>query len=413
MFYAGQPAPDVGSGITFRDGGPIIGTSNGPQLAGARVRLQGSGITASNARALYRGGPDAYEMVARAGDTIPGLPNDVVVSSVSNPFTDLGADAVGRFAFTAQLSGAGINSTNDLQSFAVDEFGNVAPLVRKGAQAPGFPAGVTMQTPAAVAFREDGSVVLKSSLTGGAVSNAIFAGDPSAIEPLATAYTPGGINVADLGAPQLNSSGQIVVNGQYERAVYDDTTSQWQFYSRQSVVRDNPTVERVATSRDGTTLGGKSVTGLPSVVFGLYDNVQIVAQVGQPAIGLPGVSYSAFNEFEVGDWGGVFMALLQGSGVDATNNAALFTADSDGLKLLLRLGVQAPGLMDGAIVKSWPSSFRVNNVGSFRIDGVTVDYHGSELDVVYALDPLTKQLTPDLENRRLPRIRPCTIQTDT
>jgi hypothetical protein len=55
------------------------------------------------------------------------------------------------------------------------------------------------------------------------------------------------------------------------------------------------------------------------------------------------------------------------------------------------------GLSEGAIVKGWPSSFRVNNVGSFRIDGVTVEYRGSELEVVYALDPFTKQLTPILK----------------
>lgn len=253
MFYSGEPAPYVLGDLAFRDGGPIIGTSNGPAMTGARVRLQGNGVISGNARAIFRGSPELYSLVARAGSSAPGLSPDVIVSAISNPFVDLGADGSSRFAFKAQLAGSGVDQSNDTQAYVVDLAGNAIPLVREGEQSPGFPTGVTISPPTAVAFRSDGSVVFRASLIGSPISEAIFSGTPGSIVPLSPGQTPGGLNVADMGNPEIDSLNQIVVTGHAHRAVYNDLLGQWNFSSRQSIITSNPTVEVVRTARNGVT----------------------------------------------------------------------------------------------------------------------------------------------------------------
>jgi MYXO-CTERM domain-containing protein len=389
MFYRGESAPGVPSGTQFDSGDPLIGLSNGTSMTGASIILQGTGVTSNNRLAIFGGTPGNYSLVARSAEQAPGLALGINVRSASStPFTILGVDSSGRFAFNAGVTGTGVISANDTQVYVVDATGGTTPLLREGDQAPGLPPGTTILPPTAIGFRDDGSLVFRAALSGG--SQSIFFGSSANLAPLDS--SPGTTN------PVFDGLGQIVVNGTTERHVFDETTQIWSTQTRQSIITDNPTVEGVRTARNGRTLGGKRIDGLESVVFGAYDNVSIVAQQGQPAVGLPGVEYAGFNEFEVGDWGGVLMAELQGPDVFIDNNFALYAVDESGLRLLMRKGGQAPGFAPGAAVSPWPSSFRVNNVGSFLIDGLTVSSPNGPVNVAYVIDPFSGEFFPAIKS---------------
>jgi hypothetical protein len=112
----GTPAPSGGNYSTLNT--PIINSSG--QVA-FRSLLTGG----SSSKGIFEGAPGALKTVALAGDGAPdgGNFSDFVVALESNGF--------GQLAFTANLTGPGVDSTNDIGLYCGDP-GDLTKIVREG-----------------------------------------------------------------------------------------------------------------------------------------------------------------------------------------------------------------------------------------------------------------------------------------
>lgn len=131
----GGPAPDQVAGVTITSlGNPVI--NNTGQIS-FRASLGGTGIDLSNDRVIYSGIPGTLNQVARSGDQVPDAPTGAVFDAFANTMID----AEGNIAFQAQLTGVGIDTTNDFGLYT-DRGGVLAKIVQKGDDAPGTSAGI-------------------------------------------------------------------------------------------------------------------------------------------------------------------------------------------------------------------------------------------------------------------------------
>ncbi len=134
---AGDSAPGTG-GLTFA--GTQVTDLNGAGQVLVRGTL--TGTPPSSALGLWTGAPGSLQLLMRAGDQAAGMPPGVVygiMTAVVPPL--LGND--GAATFVASLFGPGVDSTNDVALFSGPP-GAIAPIIRKGDQAPGFPAGTPL-----------------------------------------------------------------------------------------------------------------------------------------------------------------------------------------------------------------------------------------------------------------------------
>lgn len=132
---SGQPAPSLPSGVNF---GPITASgaqgtlkvSSGNHIVFTSL-LSGSGVTLANFRTIWRLNPDnSFELVARSGIPIQGLPEGVVIApgfSLAN--LDINKD--GTVVFTTQVLGTDITSANDYAIFMYND-GVLRAVAREG-----------------------------------------------------------------------------------------------------------------------------------------------------------------------------------------------------------------------------------------------------------------------------------------
>lgn len=121
---------------------------------------------------------------------------------------------------------------------------------------------------------------------------------------------------------------------------------------------------------------------LQSAPGGVFD---LVARAGDHAAGMPpGVTYRSTDgltsNYSLPNANGdmAFRAYLQGPGIDASNDAAIWTGTADNLSILARTGDPAPGAGDGAAFGSYGritlNAAREHLFPSFLLgDGITPD----------------------------------------
>jgi len=100
------------------------------------ARLTGSGVDTSNASGIWSEGSGSLALVARTGDQAPGLPSGVNFNALPDPPA---LNNSGQTAFWAFLRGPGTETSESIWS---EGTGSLELVARRGDQAPGTPDGV-------------------------------------------------------------------------------------------------------------------------------------------------------------------------------------------------------------------------------------------------------------------------------
>jgi hypothetical protein len=156
---AGSAAPGIAAGgvyVDFED--PVLNSSGQMAFNGF---VTGTGITANNNEGLWAGSPGSLALVAREGSAAPGIPTGGVYSTLGNPVLN----TAGQMAFGASLTGSGIISGNNTGIW-VGSTGNLALVARSGSAAPGVAAGDVFAYFDSPVLNNAGQTAFVANLTG-------------------------------------------------------------------------------------------------------------------------------------------------------------------------------------------------------------------------------------------------------
>lgn len=121
----GDAAPGVASGV-FTSVGTSLRQYSGAERVVFNGLVNDGGPT--NRSGLWHGVPGSISKIAVTGDVAPGIPG----AMFGETFAGVSSNSVGQVAFTAALTGTGIDPSNDLGLFVADAFGNLELVLRKG-----------------------------------------------------------------------------------------------------------------------------------------------------------------------------------------------------------------------------------------------------------------------------------------
>ena len=157
----GQSAPGTEAGVTFANFDPPLLDASGKtafyaELAGPSI------IVGENNASVWSDVGGSLALVARGGDSPPGGGAGVRF----NRFFDPIFNSTGQTAFDAQLSGTGLDTTND-DGIWSDGGGPLALIAREGGQAPGTNPGIDfINFGHRLLLNNVGRAALKSDLIG-------------------------------------------------------------------------------------------------------------------------------------------------------------------------------------------------------------------------------------------------------
>ncbi|MCH8824205.1 MAG: hypothetical protein IH984_11945 [Planctomycetes bacterium] len=180
---AGDPAPGLGEGVNFDTFSSALTTIiNGAGQTAFFAKLIGPGVDSLNDGSIWSEGSGSLVMVAREGAHPPGTAEGVNYLSLIPGAMLNGA---GQTAFAASLIGPGVDGANNVGVWS-EGSGSLALVARKGSQAPGTAAGVTFLSifPGPVT-NATGQVAFTAWLTGEGVDGfnhfGVWAEDPDGL----------------------------------------------------------------------------------------------------------------------------------------------------------------------------------------------------------------------------------------
>ena len=358
--YAGEDVPGL-PGVTFNTA-DLLGFASIDDSGNVifRSRLAGTGVTAANDRALFRG-PDYGNLavIARCGDPVPGLPGLTIAGN--------GLGGSPRFAsnglalWQCRMTGTGVTTANDT-AMLVGTPGNFVLALREGDPAPGTNGATIsgdMNNPShqQVAFQKNGRLHFTSATLGGdttANNNAgMWSGMPGALVLVQRKGDPvvDGTVIGSMGLGQMNDAGQVL---------FTDFLS--------------------------TTVGNPPATAASDLTLWVYTPGSapvLVAREGDPAPGVPGAtlnSNSNDNLFTLGlgpnafnnSGQGITQSELKGGGVTVgVDDRMLYQVSSSGLTPLIRRGSPAADT-DGNFDTINFATFQYNNSGQAAFQGILI-----------------------------------------
>jgi hypothetical protein len=169
---SGNQASGLPSGVYY-SGFPQFGMpalNNIGQVAFGAY-LGGSGVDLTNYQGIWVGATNNLTLVARNGSQAPGTLSGVKFASVNSNLFELPLNDAGQIAFTAPLTGSGVDANNN-QGLWSGSAGNLALVARKGDQAPGTPAGVNflfIDETWTLKLNNSGQTAFRAGLTGNGV----------------------------------------------------------------------------------------------------------------------------------------------------------------------------------------------------------------------------------------------------
>ncbi|MEM6392184.1 MAG: choice-of-anchor tandem repeat NxxGxxAF-containing protein [Planctomycetota bacterium] len=292
-----------------------------------------------------------YETVVLTGDLAP-------VTTQGVNYSDLGFPVLnesGQVAFRADLTGTGVDGTNDSGIFtARGPLGN-ALFVRAGDDAPGTPVGVGYSGFSTPVLNEAGQIAFFADLTGSGINTNNDRGLFTSSGPAASSI------VAQEGDPAPGTTSGVGYSS-LSNFVFNDA-GQIAFTARTT---NNNVISLFAA--DGSPNGFTT---------------RAVAIDGDPAPGLAaGVNYGTISLFPSLNTAGqiVYRSTLSGPGIDSTNNGSIWTdvAQPPGNPSPVALfGDAAPDTTPGIIVSRSTSEATINAAGqtafAARLIGIGVD----------------------------------------
>lgn len=162
----GDPVPNAPTGVFF---GTLGGSSlnNAGQITFA-ADLTGPGISAAMDSGIWVEQSGDTKLIAQEGSPAPGLPADVVFGPIG--MAEPIINAAGKTAFAAQLSGPGVDPSNNVGIWSQGN-GDLALVARAGDRAPGMPDGVNFgNTIRLVGMNSAGRISFRTTLSGPGVT---------------------------------------------------------------------------------------------------------------------------------------------------------------------------------------------------------------------------------------------------
>lgn len=217
----GAQAPGAAAGVNFSSFFLSI-VQNASGRTAFVANLTGAGVTATNNAGIYSDGLGTLSQVAREGDQAPGAAAGVNFSSLSVPRLN----ASGQIAFNASLTGAGVDVTNNSVIY-IEESGTLSQVAREGDQAPGAATGVNFSGFGGPLLNASGQTAFSASLTGAGVNTAndvgIYSEGSGVLSQVARegGQVPGeaiGVNFRsfDFFSLALNASGQTAFSAELD-----------------------------------------------------------------------------------------------------------------------------------------------------------------------------------------------------
>ena len=393
----GSHAPGTPSGVNFSFGSPFtfepepVFSATG--LAAFDGGLTGSGVSTANTGIWSEGG-GALHLVARKGSPAPGTASGVTFNLLADPKVD----ANGRATFLATVAGSGVSGLNE-RGIWTERSGATQLLVRGGDPAPGAPVGVRFGSYLEWDLNSAGRIALRGGLTGPGID--FFSGEGVWVEGAggldlvtragqAAPGTEPGVNFFGFLNPTLSDAGHVVfragltgagVSSDNQDGIWAKVDQEVELVARDGSVAPgtvgdvrfthftSPIINNAGQIAFRALLGGGDVDS--SNNMGLWmasgGETKLLLQKGAPAPGAgPGVTFNFLGDPELNSTGQVaFHGMLQGPGVDSTNNFGIWAVGAHGLELVARTGQLfevAPG--DQRTIESL--LFGTNAVQSFR-----------------------------------------------
>lgn len=128
LYRSGDPAPNIAEArlASFRVE-PIV--SDEYLLL---ANLVGENVTSANDGAMFVGTPGNMRLIYREGDPAPGAPEGVVMGRVFTSSSGIPTSETSQLAFRTELTGPGVDGTNDAAYYMVDSNGKLFLLAREG-----------------------------------------------------------------------------------------------------------------------------------------------------------------------------------------------------------------------------------------------------------------------------------------
>ncbi len=353
----------------------------------------------------------SFRTIAIANEQAAGLPSGTNYAFFHTE--SLRINNAGKVAFMAELSGSGVNSSNNRAVFTDSGLSSLNFLARRGQQAEGMPPGVNhfILGTETLQLNNAGQILFRSNLSGPGIdfsnrttvfSNAEGAG----FVPIARTGTPAGDLGPDVildsydGLVEFNDLGQAAFMGRLIGPEIDQTNNR-------SILSHTPGGQLTSIARTGeTALGLDPDTVFTSLSRPVLSNAGAIGfsgatrspegdltiaiftnregngfapahRNGDSAAGLPeGTPLSFAGNFRINDSGDVaFVGAIPGQTIGNSN--VFINRQGEGTTLLALNGTQAPGLPEG-INYDLINQLNLNNSGdvafvaSLREDGANV-----------------------------------------
>jgi len=320
---------------------------NGAGQTAFSGNVTGAGVDGTNDEGIWSEGGGSLGLVARTGDAAPGTGAGVVYGGLGGPLLD----GAGQTAFGALLTGPGVVFANEF-GFWSEGSGSLSLLARKGDAAPGTGPGVVFDTVERLAFNASGQAAFWGILTGPGVGpgnrTGMWSEGGGSLGLLAREGDAAPGTAGVFGEFSTSSSTAISINGAGQTAFRGVIDSDFPGFA-------------IWTERGGS-LG-------------------LVVRRGDPAPGTgPGVVFQSLLSPVAFNTAGqtAFAGNLDGPGVDGTNQRGYWSEGSGSLSLLARTGDPAPGTGPGVVYDLFSgSSLMLNGAGqtAFRslLTGTGVD----------------------------------------
>ncbi len=127
LVRGGEAAPGTEPGVNLSGFSTSLSISNAGEVAFVGF-LSGTTVDFDNREGIFTILGDKFELVARTGNAAPNT--ELGVEFID--FTSPALNDLGQVAFLAQLTGNGVDSTNDRGIFATDPAGNLKLVAREG-----------------------------------------------------------------------------------------------------------------------------------------------------------------------------------------------------------------------------------------------------------------------------------------
>jgi hypothetical protein len=363
IVYSGQPVPGL-PGVTFSTTS-IFGSASIDDNGNAvfQARIAGTGVTATNDRAILRGSNYGnLGVIARNGDPAPGLPGLTLQTATAggvgnSPRTT----SDGRLMWGSNVFGSGVTTANDTALFG-GYAGSQVLIAREGDPAPGT-VGATLGTninnityqPTGII--KNGRVLFQSATLGGDTTTnnnlAWFSGTPGALELVQRKgdVVLGGAVIGALGSvSQMNDSGLIL----------HDATLSTTLGTNPANVNNDATMW-IYTPGSGNTLAAREGDPAPGTAGATLNN--------------PSPNSFFFNTGPDG-FNGAGQALMEldlagGDVVVGHTDKALYLSGSSGLTMLVRRGDVTPGIPGVFGTINFITS-QLNNHARYAFEGISI-----------------------------------------